>query len=31
MAKKKTTTIAPGTDDHPRVAHEVYDLSLIHI
>lgn len=28
MAKKKTTTIAPGTDDHPRVAHEVYDTTI---
>ena len=28
MATKKTAVVAPGTDDHPRVAHEVYDTTI---
>ena len=28
MAKKKTTTIAPGTDDPKRAANEVYDTTI---
>ena len=31
MSAKKNTTPIPGTEDNPRIAHEVYDLSLIHI
>lgn len=28
MTKKKTTVAAPGTDERPRVAHEVYDTTI---